>query len=67
MKITAAELEIINKLGEVFNLFCKLPEEHPMAKAEFCSGIHVLQNDVAARATFRFINSKTIAPDAPSE
>lgn len=51
--MTDEEREIVEKLGEAWNLFCALPVEHPMAQVEFCSGIHALQNHVAARPALR--------------
>lgn len=59
MTMTDDEREIVEKLGEVWNLFLKLPVEHPTANLEFSAGIHVLQNHVAARATLRDLNSNS--------
>lgn len=59
MAMTDEEREIVEKLGEVWNLFLKLPVEHPTAKLEFSAGIHVLQNHVAARPALRNLNGKS--------
>lgn len=53
--MTKGELEILEKLGEIWNLFLALPIEHPMARSEFCTGVHTLQNHVAARPAIREI------------
>ena len=59
MAMTDNEREIVEKLGEVWNLFLKLPVEHPTANLEFSAGIHVLQNHVAARPALRDLNRKS--------
>ena len=51
--MTEQEQDIVEELGNIWNLYLKLPVEHPMAQSEFCSGIHNLQNHVAARASYR--------------
>lgn len=51
--MTPQELEIVEKLADAFNLFCELPEQHPMAKSEFCTRIHDLQNAVMSRDAVR--------------
>lgn len=56
--MTEEEREIVEKLGDVWNLFLKLPTEHPTANLEFSAGIHVLQSHVAARPALRDINGK---------
>ena len=56
--MTDEERAIVEKLGEVWELFLALPIEHPMARTEFCSGIHVLQRQVASRPAFRNLNKE---------
>lgn len=53
------EAAIVQALADVWDRFAALPVEHPMDQAEFCSGIHVLQDKVLARAGRRALN----APD----
>lgn len=52
-EVTGAERAVLDKLSEAWNMFVALPVQHSMAQDEFCRGIHVLQNQVAARPTFR--------------
>ena len=56
LEVTAAEKAIADALGEVWNAYLALPVEHPMEAAEFCQGVHALQNMVLARAGCRAIN-----------
>lgn len=56
--MTDAEKEIVEKLGEIWNLFLKLPVEHPTANLEFCAGIHGLQHHIAARPALRILNKR---------
>ena len=56
--ITRQELDIIEKLGELWNEFLALPEEgsNPFGdRTETQRDIHNLQNRSAARATWRQI------------
>lgn len=47
--MTENELRIVAMLGDVWNLFHGLPEEHPVDRHDFMHGVHVLQNIVLAR------------------
>lgn len=58
--ITPTECDIITKLGEIWNRYLELPEEHPMGRQEFCSAIHQLQDKVAARSAYREINRGSV-------
>lgn len=56
--MTEQEREIVEKLGDIWNLFLKLPVEHPMARSEFANHVHALQSHVAARCVFRHMTSE---------
>lgn len=58
--MTDEEREIVCMLSEVWDRFCALSIEHSMVQAEFCSGIHVLQRQVAARPAFRAMNATSV-------
>ena len=48
------ELQLIEKLGECFTEFVKLPyNTHPTDHTEFCQHVHILQRHVMARAAQR--------------
>lgn len=47
------EDEILERFAEAWNLFLKLPAEHPDDVEEFNRAIHVAQNVVLARAGLR--------------
>jgi len=51
--MTEEELAIINLLANAYNLFIKLPLQHPMDQDEFCRNVHVLQRQVMAREARR--------------
>lgn len=53
MNLTAGEKEIVNKLGEVSNLFAKLPRQHPCDQSEWATMVHRLQDLVASRPAYR--------------
>lgn len=55
-QITQHEMQIVEKLSEAWNLFMKLPVEHPMAQDEFCRAIHRCQDMVLARSGLRQMN-----------
>lgn len=48
-----AEREVLEKLGEAYNLFVRLPVQHPMEADEFCRAVHVAQGIVAIRVARR--------------
>lgn len=52
------EQEIAQLLGEAWNLYCKLPLEHPADKQEFCSAIHNCQNIILSRPAVRALAEK---------
>lgn len=60
--LTRKERELIEKLGECWNDFLQLPEQHTMDKTEFCHGIHRLQDKVGARPAIRELNSLNEKP-----
>jgi len=55
MTLTEDEEYIIDKLGEVWNLYLMLPIQHDMEQEEFCSVMHRLQDMVASRPTYRYL------------
>lgn len=52
-QITEAESALVRALGEVWNDFLKLPQEHPMDRTEFCSAIHQCQEKILSRTARR--------------
>lgn len=52
------EKKILNKLGEVWNMFNKLPELHPWSKVEFMHKIHDCQYLIMSRPSQRQINQE---------
>lgn len=59
-EVTEQEYQIARMLGDVWNLFLKLPKEHPMQNQEFCMAIHRCQDMVLARAGIRAIKDRDI-------
>ncbi|WPZ06578.1 hypothetical protein [Pelagerythrobacter marinus] len=55
---TAQEEALAVALGECWDMFLKLPIEHPDDRDEFRRGIHSLQNIVLARPALRSINAR---------
>ena len=47
--LTKQEKKLAIALGECWNMFCELPEEHPMECKEFCGVIHQAQAIVLCR------------------
>ncbi len=48
--LTRHEQILVEKLGEIWNEYCELPEEHINEKEEFFSAIHVCQRTILARS-----------------
>lgn len=59
-EVTEQEYMIARMLGDVWNLFLKLPNEHPMQNQEFCTAIHRCQDIVLSRAGIRAIKEHDI-------
>lgn len=53
------ERAVIAALVEAWNLYCELSKSHPDQDDEFRHGIHALQNQIAARPTWRTLNSES--------
>jgi hypothetical protein len=53
--VTEEEYKLVVLLGDAWNAFCDLPEEHPMEREEFCAKIHDLQRAVMARTGRRWL------------
>jgi len=51
--MTAGEAEAWRLAGELAGAFFALPELHPMDKQEVASAIHVVQNKLLSRPTYR--------------
>ena len=51
--MTRDEAECWKKLAEAAGAFFKLPELHPMDKQEVASAIHIVQNKLLGRPTYR--------------
>lgn len=58
MGLTADEKDIVVRLGQVWNQFLLLRDEHADDVPEFRRGIHQLQEKVLARAARREMNGK---------
>ena len=54
--MTADEKALVEMLGDAWNGFCDLPEEHPCDADEFCKAIHAAQNIILSRAGRRTMN-----------
>ena len=52
-EMTPKELLLLDKIGDVWNGFAELPEEHNDDSRDFRYFIHRLQDMVAARAAYR--------------
>lgn len=52
-QLTEGEKEVLNLLAASWNLFLKLPTQHPMHAQEFCGAIHDAQRLVMSRPTSR--------------
>lgn len=61
MEPTKLEIEIVEKLADVWNLYLSLPREHSMETDEFCTAIHHCQNMIAARPTYRYLKRKWLS------
>ncbi|HLA18815.1 MAG TPA: hypothetical protein VJ253_05775 [Dehalococcoidia bacterium] len=51
--LAAEEQEILELLGEAWNKFAALPQEHPSEGIEFAQAIHRCQDMMAARPVWR--------------
>ena len=51
--MTAEEADCWKKIAETAGAFFNLPELHPMDKQEVATAIHVVQNKLLARPTYR--------------
>lgn len=51
--LTAAERAVLDKLAEAWNLFVKLPVQHPMHRNEFAGFIHNAQRMIMSRPISR--------------
>lgn len=56
--MTDLERQILDDLGRVWDKFLQLPDNHEIVKGEFCTGVHLLQNMVLARAGRRAYSGK---------
>lgn len=57
-EVTEQEYLIARLLGDAWDMFLKLPKEHSMQDAEFCSAIHRCQELVLSRAGIRAIKER---------
>ncbi|KPH62378.1 hypothetical protein ADT71_15480 [Novosphingobium sp. ST904] len=55
-RLTDEEHALVTMIGEVWNAFLKLPEEHVRDRAEFCNKVHDLQYMILGRPARRAIN-----------
>ena len=51
--MTDEEIELIDKLAEVWNGFLELPILHPMDQQEMCRIIHAAQEKIMSRMAWR--------------
>jgi hypothetical protein len=52
-RLTEEERLILDKLAEAWNLFVKIPVQHPMHQQEFAHAIHAAQRIIMSRPTAR--------------
>lgn len=57
MELSYEERHIVDRLGEIWNLFVALPVEHANDLPEFCRIIHEAQEKVLSRSGRRQMNS----------
>ena len=62
--LTDQEKALVEKLGDVFNDFTKLPRQHPCDVGEFTQGVHRLQDMVASRPAYRALSLERRAKQA---
>ncbi|QLX99132.1 MULTISPECIES: hypothetical protein [Enterobacter] len=51
--LSVEERDVAQMLGEAWNLYLKLPVEHPNERIEFCQAIHACQSIVMSRPAVR--------------
>ena len=51
--LSKAEADCWKKIAEAAGAFFSLPEQHPMDRQEVASAIHIVQNKLLARPTYR--------------
>lgn len=52
-RLTQEEREVLDRLADVWELFLKLPVQHPMHQQEFGMTMHQLQRLIMSRPTAR--------------
>lgn len=52
-RLTPEESAVIEKLSDAWNLYVKLPAQHPMHQQEFAHAIHAAQQQIMSRPTAR--------------
>lgn len=52
-ELTPEEQQLLEVLGDAWNKFAALPQEHPSESIEFAQAIHRCQDMVAARPVWR--------------
>lgn len=57
-ELTDQEAKVAQMLGDAWAEYLKLPKEHPMEQAEFCTAIHHCQDMVLARCGRRAFHSE---------
>lgn len=58
-RLTDEEHALVTMVGEVWNAFLDLPQEHVRDQAEFCNRVHDLQYMILARPARRALNRQT--------
>jgi len=53
MSLTSAEIKLCEKLGDVWNDFCKLQIMHPSDETDFMNAVHLAQYIIMKRSAQR--------------
>lgn len=61
--LTPDEMAVMDKLKEAWNLFVKLPVQHPMHNQEFANAIHAAQRIVMSRPVSRHYGWTKVNPE----
>lgn len=56
--LTDEEQNLVDALGNVWNKFLELPNEHPCDNQEFCTIIHQAQRMIECRPVRRYMSDK---------
>lgn len=55
--MTRDERDLVEEIGEIFNMIVRLPKQHPSDISEAQFHIHALQNIILARDSYRQLHN----------